>query len=50
VKDPGEPTAPAGLGVMPWGQGKIVFCGDTNLWEKVPQPLVRNTLRWFATY
>ncbi len=50
VKDPGESSAPAGLGVMPWGRGKVVFSGDANLWEKVPQPLLRNTLRWFATY
>ncbi len=48
VKDPGEPSAPAGLGVMPFGKGKIVFCGDANLWEHVPQPLVKNTLHWFA--
>ena len=49
AKDPGEPAAPAGLGVMRLGLGKIVFCGDANLWEQVPQPLVHNTLRWFAT-
>lgn len=48
VKEPGEPSAPAGLGVMPWGKGRIVFCGDSNLWEAVPQPLVKNTLSWFA--
>ena len=49
VKAPGEPSGPAGLGVMPFGKGKIVFCGDTNLWMQVPQPLVKNTLHWFAT-
>lgn len=49
VKDANEPSAPAGLGVMPFGQGRIVFCGDVNLWETVPQPLVKNTLRWFAS-
>jgi hypothetical protein len=48
IKQPGEPSAPAGLGVMPLGKGRIVFCGDTNLWETVPQPLVKNTLAWFA--
>jgi hypothetical protein len=48
VKQAGEPSAPAGLGVMPLGKGRIVFCGDTNLWEHVPQPLVKNTLGWFA--
>jgi hypothetical protein len=49
INDPGEPSAPAGLGVMPFGQGRIVFCGDANLWETVPQPLVKNTLHWFAS-
>jgi hypothetical protein len=48
-KNANEPVAPAALGVMPFGEGSIVFCGDANLWEKVPQPLVRNTLRWFAS-
>ncbi|TMQ24046.1 MAG: hypothetical protein E6J90_09210 [Deltaproteobacteria bacterium] len=49
IKEPGEPAAPAGLGVMRVGKGKIVFCGDSNLWEQVPQPLTRNTLHWFAS-
>lgn len=34
---------------MPFGKGKIVFCGDVNLWMQVPQPLVKNTLHWFAS-
>lgn len=34
---------------MPFGKGKIVFCGDANLWMQVPQPLVKNTLHWFAS-
>jgi Domain of unknown function (DUF4350) len=49
VKGAGEPSGPAGLGVMPFGKGKIVFCGDANLWTQVPQPLVKNTLHWFAS-
>jgi hypothetical protein len=48
VKQPNEPSAPAALGVMPYGSGRIVFCGDANLWLTVPDPLVRNTLHWFA--
>ena len=48
AKDANEPEAPPVLGVMPFGQGKIVFCGDVNLWEAVPQPLVKNTLAYFA--
>jgi hypothetical protein len=46
AKDAGEPVAPDGLGVMPVGLGRIVFCGDVNLWELVPQPLVKNTLSY----
>lgn len=48
-QDAGEPSAPAALGVMPFGQGRIVFCGDLNLWENVPQPLVKNTLHWLSS-
>src|SRR6202035_4927441 len=48
VQDPGEPGAPAALGTLPHGSGRIVFCGDANLWEQVPQPLVKNTLRFFS--
>jgi hypothetical protein len=48
VHDPGEPLAPAVLGVLPVGLGRIVFCGDANMWEAVPQPLVKNMLHWFA--
>lgn len=45
--DPAEPTGPAVLGVMPYGAGRIVFCGDVNMWEWIPQPLVSNVLEWF---
>jgi hypothetical protein len=48
VQDAGEPSAPPVLGVMNYGTGRIVFCGDTNLWEAVPQPLVDNVMQWFA--
>lgn len=49
TKDPEESLKPAGLGVMPFGNGRIVFCGDTNLWETMPNPLLQNTLRWLST-
>ncbi len=42
----GEPWGPAVLGAMAHGCGRIVFCADTNLWQVVPQPLVRNALTW----
>jgi hypothetical protein len=47
ARDSTEPSAPAVLGVMRYGAGRIVFCGDVNLWEQVPQPLVNNVLGWF---
>lgn len=46
VRDSTDITAPAVLGVMSFGSGRIVFCGDTNLWEQVPQPLLNNVLTW----
>lgn len=48
LQDTGEPSAPAVFGVMSYGAGRIVFCGDTNLWELIPQPLLSNVLAWFA--
>jgi hypothetical protein len=48
-QDAGEPSAPAALGVMPYGQGRIVFCGDLNLWQDGPQPLVKNMLHWLTS-
>jgi hypothetical protein len=47
VQDPGEPSSPPVLGVMAPGSGRIVFCGDANLWQAVPQPLVDNVMAWF---
>ena len=47
VRDSTEASAPAVLGVMPYGAGRIVFCGDVNLWEQIPQPLVTNVVAWF---
>ncbi len=49
VKDPDEPVGPAALGILPFGQGRIVFCGDSNLWQAVPQPLIKNTLSYLTT-
>lgn len=47
VKDAAEPSGPSVLGVMTLGKGRIVFCGDANLWLNVPQPLTNNLLAWF---
>lgn len=46
VQDSGEPSEPPVLGAMAYGNGRIVFCGDTNLWEMAPVPLTSNVLEW----
>ena len=50
IQDPLEPTAAPALGEMAWGSGQIVFTGDTNMWQVVPQPLVDNTINWFNKF
>lgn len=47
VQDEGEPVGAPVLGVMEIGEGRVVFAGDTNMWETVPQPLVDNVMNWF---
>lgn len=44
----GDPCSPPVLGALTRGFGRVVFCGDANLWLAVPQPLVRNTLTWLG--
>jgi len=46
LQDPGESSRPDVLGLMDLGRGRIVFCGDTNMWQSVPQPLTDNVLEW----
>jgi len=46
IQDPGELSGPDVLGLMDFGNGRIVFCGDTNMWQSVPQPLTDNVLQW----
>jgi hypothetical protein len=48
LKDPEDPDAPAVLGVLQYGSGRVVFCGDSNLWQLVPQPLTGNVFRWLS--
>lgn len=48
VKDPGEPAGAGALGIMPFGSGSIVFLGDTNALENLPQPLTSNILDFFC--
>ncbi len=44
-KDDGEPVAPPVMGKLTAGAGQIVFTGDTNYIEHVPQPLIDNLIR-----
>ena len=48
VLGPGDIVGPAVLGAVQWGRGRIVFSGDTNMWEAVPLPLVANVLEWLG--
>jgi len=48
VKGDLDVVAPAVLGAMKRGRGRIVFSGDTNMWQTVPRPLVGNVLEWLA--
>lgn len=48
VQDVGEPVGAPVLGEMSFGAGKIIFSGDVNMWELVPQPLVDNSINWLA--
>jgi len=46
LQDANEASAPLVLAAMPFGSGRVVVFGDTNLWQSVPQPLVSNVLAW----
>lgn len=46
-KDEGEPVAPPVMGRMEADDGLIVFMGDVNTLEHVPQPLTDNIIRAF---
>jgi hypothetical protein len=46
-QDAGEPSAPPVFGAMTFGPGRIVFCGDVNLWEwDTSRDLVDSVLAW----
>ena len=46
--DEGEPPSPPVMGLMSFGQGRIVFAGDTNFLLSVPKPLTANILAWLT--
>ncbi len=48
LQEPDEPSAPVVFGRMRYGSGRIVFCGDLNMWEWLPQPLLTNVLRYLT--
>ena len=41
-QNPGEPEGAAVLGVLEFGRGVVVFLGDVNTLQRVPQPLTGN--------
>jgi hypothetical protein len=47
IRDSGEPVAPAVMGRMSIGAGLVIFMGDANLIQGVPQPLTDNVLQVF---
>jgi len=47
VRDANEPFAPSVMGTLKFNNGKILFAGDTNFLQTVPQPLIDNILNWF---
>jgi hypothetical protein len=47
AQDGNEPSAPNVLGVLNYGRGRIVFCGDVNLFESMSPRLTSNLLTWF---
>ena len=42
AKGPEEPVAAGVLGILTYGKGLVVFLGDTNTLQPVPQPLTNN--------
>jgi hypothetical protein len=48
VQDEDEPSAPPVMGILDPADGVVVFLGDTNTLEAVPQPLVDNLMRFFC--
>jgi hypothetical protein len=47
-RDWGDPCSPRVLGELRRGFGRVLFCGDANLWLSVPEPLVSNALAWLG--
>lgn len=46
-RDDGEPVAPPVMGKLSAGDGSIIFMGDVNTLNSVPQPLIDNILQAF---
>lgn len=44
--DSSEPEHPVVIGHLEFGAGRIVFAGDVNMWQVVPQPLLNNVIDW----
>jgi hypothetical protein len=48
-KNPGEPEGAAVLGVLEFGRGVVVFLGDVNTLQRVPQPLTDNIYNFLVS-
>jgi len=45
--DANDRVNPIFMGAIEYGKGKLVFCGDVNLWQR-DMTLIRNTMSWFG--
>lgn len=48
VRDEGEPSAPAVMGILKYPKSSIFFVGDMNGLQVMPQPFIGNLNRWMG--
>jgi len=46
VQDDTDVSSPVLIGTMDFGEGKILFSGDVNIWQQIPE-LFENAISWF---
>lgn len=47
VQDENEVNAPIVIGTMQFGQGRVLFSGDINIWQWEENELFKNAISWF---
>ena len=47
VQDDDEVNAPIVIGTIQFGQGTVLFSGDTNIWQYEENELMKNAISWF---